>query len=140
MTLHLGPQFGIEEYRTHFKLAASYARWIGGRFSFDLAAAVLTAKHTDLSLGLGARWRFLRTDYGLQAYARWGFEAAQLFRPANRVAISARASAVAAYYSLSRTVGLTAELGVALGPAFGGDVGARLAAAVDILAGVELPF
>lgn len=140
ISIQLGPQFGISEYRTHFKLAASYARWIGGLFSLDLAAGVLTAKNTDLMLSIGTRWRFVHTHYGLDAYARWGLETTQLFRAENRVAISGRASAVAAYYSFSQKVALTAEIAVALGPALGGGAGARLAAALDILAGVEIPF
>jgi hypothetical protein len=139
LALQAGGQIGINEYRGFFKLGAAYGYRLRGSTWLDLGAGVAPAAEPDLMFDVGLRWRLGQPVPRLRPYLRTCFESGHLFRGDYRATVGVRVGGGLAYYSLSERVGASAELSTVLGPAFGGpEGGVRFAAAVDILAGVEI--
>jgi hypothetical protein len=136
----IGAQIGINEYRSFLKLGAAYAKHITRGLWFDLAAAALPAEDTNLLVDLGFRWRFNEVIRRVRPYVRASIASGHMFQDRYRASVGLRGGGGIAYYSLSQTVGATAEINGVVGPAFGGNSGVGVAAAIDILVGLEVQF
>jgi hypothetical protein len=140
VAVQIGAQIGINEYRSFLKLGAAYAKHITRGLWFDLAAAALPAEDTNLLVDLGFRWRFNEVIRRVRPYVRASIASGHMFQDRYRASVGLRGGGGIAYYSLSQTVGATAEINGVVGPAFGGNSGVGIAAAIDILVGLEVQF
>jgi len=140
VAVQVGAQIGIKEYRTFLKLGAAYAKHITRGLWFDLAGGALPAEDTNLLVDVGLRWRFAEVVRRVTPYVRASLASGHMFQDGYRASVGLRGGGGIAYYSLSKTVGATAEINGVVGPAFGGNSGVGVAAAIDILVGLEVQF
>lgn len=139
MSLQVGAQIKIHDYRTGLKLAGYYSYWLKNYLWLDLGGGVVVHKETDVTFNGGVRWKFGRSGRGARAFVRTSVELAALLEDDNKFAVALRGGGGAGWFS-SSTFGATAEASVAMGPAFGGRDGVSFAMAVDIMLGVEFLF
>jgi len=137
VSIHAGGQIGIEQYRSAFKLAGVYGYRLGGAAWLDGGLGVLVLRETNLTLDGGVCWRFGMTRSGVRAFVRTDLELGFLFSSRTKVVLAPRVGGGAAYYSTPGW-GATLEANLSIGPAFGD--GVHVAAALDIMLGVEFPF
>jgi hypothetical protein len=137
LTVQLGGQIRIAQYRSFLKLAATYARWLTGDLWLDFGAGVTVEREANISINGGVRWVYVNNAPGVRAYLRGDLEMTFFLYAQTRLVIGVRGAAGVGWF-FSPTFGLTAEGGLAFGPAVGG--GVDMAAAVDLLIGAAFLF
>lgn len=136
VSVQLGGQIEIMDYRSGFKLEASYAYRIRDPLWLDFATGVVIHRNTNLGLDAGIRWRFGRAT-GVVPFVRTSLEVAFLFDVDTSYVIGFRGGGGAGYF-WSPGFGLTLEGSLVFGPIFGGASG--VAGAADVFVGAEFPF
>jgi hypothetical protein len=135
----LGGQAGISSYNSFLKIGVGYGRWLAKRLWLDVGLATTVQASVNAGLCGGVRWWFCKTP-GACPFVRAFLEMAILHDSetgANAFTLTPRGGGGIGWFS-SPGFGITIEANTGLGIAFGG--GVHLAAAVDILVGVEFRF
>jgi len=136
--LSLGGQAAIQSYNSFLQVGVGYERWLRGSLWLDLGVTALVHVDTNVGFRGGVRWWFRRAP-GVCPFVRVLLEAALLHDRAagNAVALTPRGGGGITWFS-SPGFGLGVEANAGLGVAFGN--GAHLAAAIDIVVGMEFRF
>jgi hypothetical protein len=139
IAITLGGQAGINAYNSFLKVGVGYERWLKKLLWLDVGLTTTVQSSVNAGLCGGVRWWFCRAP-GACPFVRAFLELAVLHdseKGANAVALTPRGGGGIGWFS-SPGFGITIEANTGLGIAFGG--GVHLAAAVDILVGVEFRF
>jgi hypothetical protein len=139
MSLQVGAQVKIREYRTGLKLAGFYSYWLKDYLWLDMGGGVVVHAETDVTFNGGVRWKFGRAGRGARAFVRTSVEFAALLEGENRFGFALRGGGGIGWFS-SPGFGMTAEASLAMGPAFGGRDDVSFAMGLDLMLGIELLF